>query len=138
MTSEAFSTLPPQNVSAMQMWNAIRLATLSFNPEPPPPPPPETLQPPTNFAFSYYDTGSGIEITLTWGLPETGPTPENYYIAFFSMNLGSLTFTVAAFSQNISDTYSDAWNATIQSQKADYDPSSGVYISDNTPSAPYP
>jgi hypothetical protein len=34
MSSTAFTTLPPQNVSALQMWNAIRLATLALNPAP--------------------------------------------------------------------------------------------------------
>jgi hypothetical protein len=31
VTSAAFNSFPPQNVSAMQMWNAIRLATLALN-----------------------------------------------------------------------------------------------------------
>jgi hypothetical protein len=34
MSSTAFTTLPPQNVSALQMWNAIRLAALALNPAP--------------------------------------------------------------------------------------------------------
>jgi hypothetical protein len=135
VTSAAFSTLPPQNVSAMQMWNAIRLAALDFSPGPPPP---ETLEPPTNFAFAYTDTGTGINIEFTWGPPATGLTPESYYLQFNSYTIGGSTYYVSGFSQTISDVYSDAWGATLQSYLTGYEPSTPALLDGNTPAAPYP
>lgn len=119
----------------MQMWNAIRLATLSFNPEPPPP---ETLQPPTNFAFTYTETGFGIDVNFTWGPPATGLTPDDYFLQFNSYTIGTLTYYTSSFSQTIADVYSDAWSATIQSQKSGYEPSTAAMLDGNTPAAPYP
>lgn len=135
MTSEAFSTLPPQNVSAMQMWNAIRLAALSFEPNPPSP----IMQTPSGLSASYFDSGFDISTTISWDAPPI--TPDAYDFNYNSTYIGPINLTLygSATQETVNgEAYDTAWNVSLVAQKSGYIDSIPATINGTTPSAPYP
>lgn len=99
---------------------------------------PANLEPPSNFAFSYQDNGTGVDVILTWQVPTTGATPDSYVITFSSTTTGTVQYNIAGnvFEKIVPIGYDESWDASIVSVKAGYDDSSPSTQSGTTTSPP--